>query len=695
MKKIYTFLLTAVVSMVGLSAFAGNNNPTTKYFRATAITTHSMEGQVYVAAANNTTPAYADTVSVDANESANGAANHDFYYYAEAKTGFKFVGWATTPTMDSAAVYASTNNPYTRRMSSSAEAEENPATDTLYAFFEEATEFYSSLVSATVSGQGLVSVSDTANSTEFADAMSDTILNSAYTEHTYYLQAKPVDAAFSRFAGWYLAADSSSLSTNAKYTYKVTSASTDPTAPTAFAVFAKFDTIPYYSSKVVAHAVGEGGVGVMLTNADPEAFLAEATNQNLHNTATSHRYYLRAKANDVDFVDFLGWYSDATCDTLLSLSANYTYNVTATSLDSLTPSLFEVYAKFESRNPYQFKNASFEHWNSNRNEPAPGWNGPASAIGSMAGFASGSAPAPRRVAGRTGEYAVELHSASVMSVNANGNLSTGIMNMGSMTASASSNNNHTVIGDPAHSLIILGQPDSLVYYSKFKKGQAGNGQDPDYIASAKVYLHAETNNFQDPVLPAQDEFLMALCYTPAPESEDWIRNAGAFEYYDAKGWTVDSIAEQTIYVLCDLTTNPNPGASQKDTLVIDDIRFIYNSELATATFAGDTLAFENGAANVNSEYSEDSLLLVSNARNAAIETEFDVTTALLTVTVKGNDVEFNPENKHVYTIQFVPATATSFESLEAAPEVKKVMINGQLYILRGEQMFDALGRQIR
>lgn len=583
MKKIFSFCLTVILSMVGMSAFAGN---TTKYFRATAITTNSMEGLVYVAAASTPTPEYSDTVSVTDNESTQGeSATHNFYYYAEAQEGFKFVGWATTQDAES---FVSDENPYKRTMTSSSQDQNNPATDTLYAFFDLDSQLYSSLVIATANGQGVVSVSDTAGCTEFTEVMSDTTLNSPETMHTYYLQARM-----------------------------------------------------------------EG---------------------------------------NVEFTNFVGWYSDAACTELLSLASNYTYVVTATSTDETAPTIFNVYAKFDTRSPYQFKNAGFEYWNAKEDEPAPGWHGPATAIGSMAGLAAGSAPAPRRVAGRTGQYAVELHSASVMGVKANGNLTTGIMNMGSMTATSTSNNNHTVVDDPEHHLIITGQPDSLVYYSKFKKGES-----KDYMASAKVYLHSGDVDFQDPVISEQNQYLMGYCYTPAPESTDWIRNAGAFEYYDEQGWTVDSINKTTIYVLCDLATNPNAGASAGDTLVIDDIRFVYNSMLASAKQGEDTIVFEDAVADMTTvEYDEEALVLTANGRGATIETEYNDETAQLSIIVKGNDIEANELNFHTYQINFKKGgTPTGVESMNAESFAKKRFVNGQIVIIRDNRSYNVHGAQLK
>ena len=82
-------------------------------------------------------------------------------------------------------------------------------------------------------------------------------------------------------------------------------------------------------------------------------------------------------------------------------------------------------------NGYQIPNSDFEAWVSDK-EPGNGWNSFASAVGDMS-WASSMSPAPQKVEGRNSGSAVELNSKNIFGKKANGNLTTGAINMGSMT----------------------------------------------------------------------------------------------------------------------------------------------------------------------------------------------------------------------------------------------------------------------
>ena len=107
-------------------------------------------------------------------------------------------------------------------------------------------------------------------------------------------------------------------------------------------------------------------------------------------------------------------------------------------------------------------------------------------------------------------------------------------------------------------------------------------------------------------------------------------------------------------MLATFTTNETPGGSSGDVFIIDDIKFIYYSELASGSFNGTPLTINaNGTIeDVKDIYSEDKISLTSNGHGATIEKSYDEKTAILTVTVKGEDISENTDNFHTYTIQF-------------------------------------------
>ena len=110
-----------------------------------------------------------------------------------------------------------------------------------------------------------------------------------------------------------------------------------------------------------------------------------------------------------------------------------------------------------------------------------------------------------------------------------------------------------------------------------------------------------------------------------------------------------------------------------NSLTIDDVELIYNSQLATLTYGGTTIP---GFATDNYEtldmssvsYDASKLAYTSNGAGATVETHYDETTALLTLTVKGNDVSTNPSNTHTYTVQFKEPVTAIVTSIAVAGE---------------------------
>ena len=89
------------------------------------------------------------------------------------------------------------------------------------------------------------------------------------------------------------------------------------------------------------------------------------------------------------------------------------------------------------------------------------------------------------------------------------------------------------------------------------------------------------------------------------------------------------------------------------TLEVDDVEFVYYSELASATYDGTALApVANGTIEVADCYDAAKLTLTSNGHGATIEQSYSEEDAKLTITVKGEDISVNASNKHTYTIQF-------------------------------------------
>lgn len=331
---------------------------------------------------------------------------------------------------------------------------------------------------------------------------------------------------------------------------------------------------------------------------------------------------------------------------------------------------------------YQFADPGFEQNWTNKKEPGNGWHSFATAGGYLSSFASMS-PSPEHAAeGYQSAHSVKLTSkfAGMLGIgaNANGNLTTGRINMGNMTPSDPSNYNYSDIIPGGQALEFAGTPDAVTFYAKFKAGadnvkKQGRGQ---------FILHEEYP-YQDPEVEEQLSYRVAKASQLIDESTDWKQYTVPFTYdKDVKP------AKQ--YLLASFTTNPNPGESVDDVLYIDDIHFVYNSELASLTYNGESKEIPNSGTTIDLSdqvYDASKLSYTLTGKGATAETtSYDEATAVLTLTVKGNDWSVNNANQHVYTIQFakpVPASevAGQYNSLikvklgDVVPSINNVELN--------------------
>ncbi len=89
------------------------------------------------------------------------------------------------------------------------------------------------------------------------------------------------------------------------------------------------------------------------------------------------------------------------------------------------------------------------------------------------------------------------------------------------------------------------------------------------------------------------------------------------------------------------------------TLEVDDVEFLYYSELSSAIYDGEEVEFDGTDAVVDKVYDESLLELYSNGHGASIETEYDEETGILVIYIMGADYySGNHHNYNVYSIQF-------------------------------------------
>ena len=293
---------------------------------------------------------------------------------------------------------------------------------------------------------------------------------------------------------------------------------------------------------------------------------------------------------------------------------------------------------------HQLEDAGFENYTSG-NEPLYGWYSFASATGA-ANFAKDLSPQPQSVEGGANgsKRAVMLKSTKVLGfVNANGNMTTGAINMGSAAATDPSNYNYTNYGELTNNLPFQGKPDAVEFYAKYKAGKSNKGK----CGNANFILHKD-GVYSDPEVDSLKSIRFAKASQLIKESEDWVKYTVPF-VYDGTG------VGSPKYLLASVTTNPVPGESSDDVLYFDEVKFIYNSTLSALSVKGAEFNFKEDSLNYDlrgSQYIADSVSFKTTGIGSYVNKKFDAATGLYTFTVKGNDYTTNPENITTYTLQF-------------------------------------------
>ena len=308
---------------------------------------------------------------------------------------------------------------------------------------------------------------------------------------------------------------------------------------------------------------------------------------------------------------------------------------------------------------YQLQNSDFENWetvsgNGNTGEEPTYWNSfltanpSASFYGTIAAVQVKSSTNTRP--GSTGSKSAYIYARKVIfSTFAQGNLTTGCINGGSMSATdANGNYNFTNEDVEGQAMKFTGKPDAI---SAWVNNYTSKSNKTGKIA---VYLH-EKGYYQDPNTGNTDKLVkLVASATAAPASNpstsynasNWVQVIIPFTYEN-------NGTDRPYYALVSFATNSTAGqGAANDYMYIDDVEMIYYSELASASYGGNSLSFTNGAATVNAEYNEALLSLTKKGKGGEIIKDYDNATGLLTVTVKGDNISEDAENYHTYTIQF-------------------------------------------
>lgn len=417
----------------------------------------------------------------------------------------------------------------------------------------------------------------------------------------------------------------------------------------------------YFKTTVSAAPTGAGLVYASTLNSvgDYQQSITVNPSSKAGTSAPSTNIYLWAQASDG--YSFIGW----DCAT-----ASFSGNVASVVGNTDQNFINQVKAIFipTGSKIFQIENSDFETWDKyGSSDHAPdNWNSFETNAGSYASLASAQQvdKATDVRPGSSGSNSVRIYSRSIMSVIAQGNMTTGRINAGSTTAADAANHNFTDVSNGAFNQYFGAHPDAVRVWVKFVPGNTSHRARvalTTHDAYNYVTYGQESDNTDENEAHAYSH---ATLNFPATADKGWQQLTIPFEL------TGNNV--EPTYIVANFSTNETPGVgSSSDELYIDDMELVYNSELASATYDGTAVSFTDGAATVDAFYEEGKLATTTTslADVATVETSYNAATGVLTITVKGEDISVNASNYHTYTIQFnaaVPGDVTGDKVVDQA-----------------------------
>lgn len=239
----------------------------------------------------------------------------------------------------------------------------------------------------------------------------------------------------------------------------------------------------------------------------------------------------------------------------------------------------------------QLDNRGFEQWTT-RNENAVSepvhWHSGGTATGTWSGFLSSQIEQSSQTRpGTTGSKSVRVFPDSVLGITANGTLTNGRINAGSMSATGSGNYNYTQRSESAFNTPINQLPDSLTVWVCFRSQSTSDKAQVKAVVHGNADYKIIANGTEEPVdmhvATAVSSFIRT---STANGAYTWRRLSIPF---NNNGPCTD-----VRYILLAATTNETPGSgSTNDDLFVDDVLLIYNPTLKLEQLASTEYAINS------------------------------------------------------------------------------------------------------
>jgi len=179
--------------------------------------------------------------------------------------------------------------------------------------------------------------------------------------------------------------------------------------------------------------------------------------------------------------------------------------------------------------------------------------------------------------GSQGTKSAVIWARSVLTIAANGNLTTGQIQAGSTTAANLANHNKTIRSNPDFNMPFTARPDSLTVWTKYIPKNTA------HQARVAAIIHGD-NDYKDPNNGSDEIYVVgkaALDYS-ATEDYGWQRLSIPFDY---ESFVEND--EDPKYILISITTNKTPGVGTiGDSVYVDDMLMIYNPTLKAENTSG-------------------------------------------------------------------------------------------------------------
>ena len=252
-------------------------------------------------------------------------------------------------------------------------------------------------------------------------------------------------------------------------------------------------------------------------------------------------------------------------------------------------------------NHFQMPNSDFETWSTATDNNAPKhWHGFESVKGKLSGTAKSKTKlvSSKNVRpGSKGLTSAVVTSTKVFTVIANGTMTNGVLNAGSMSAADASNHSETDLsstskdanGDP-FATPMYAKPDSVKFWMRFTQAKA----QASYPNAAFNAVITDGTYYQDPENKTYTNKVAVAAPNKADMTVgDWRLVSCPFDYasYAANGAEAKAI-------LLTVSTNATPGKGSysngvADSVYVDDLELVYLADIKSVSFKGATLDLTN------------------------------------------------------------------------------------------------------